>query len=178
MASTTLAKSVWPSPCGLANALTFWAHTPSIQSGAYLLNSPARTADSVVQFYTVGNAVAKLQPDDARRAPRRRLLKAGLAACNDRHVTISVTVRDISATGAKLRSDGSTSIPDTFVLVVELDGLEADCQVVWRKNHEIGVRFLSAPKRFTPKRTQVINALTPAQKPSLRKKPLTLEPGK
>jgi hypothetical protein len=103
------------------------------------------------------------------------MLKAGLAAWSDRHVTVSVTVRDISASGARLRSEGSTSIPDTFLLIIELDGLEADCQVVWRKDHEIGARFLSTPRKVTPKRTQVINALVPAQKPSLRKKPLALE---
>jgi hypothetical protein len=139
------------------------------------LNSPARAADNVVQFFAVGNAVAKHQPDDARRAPRRRLLKAGTAAFNDRHVTLSVTVRDISATGARLRSEGTMGIPDTFVLIIELDGMEADCRVVWRRDHELGVRFLAAPKKFTPRRTQVINALTPSQKPSLRKKPLTQE---
>ena len=63
------------------------------------------------------------------------------------------------------------NVPNTFELIVELDGLEASCEVVWRKDREIGVRFLSAPRAVTPTRTQVVKALAPEQKPTLRRKP-------
>lgn len=65
-------------------------------------------------------------------------------------------VRDLSSVGARLRIDGSIGAPDTFELIIELDGLEAPCQVVWRRTPEIGVKFLSEPRKVAPKRTQVL----------------------
>lgn len=114
----------------------------------------------------------KETPDDARRAPRRRVLKAGIAASNGRHLTVACGIRDMSSTGARVRTDGSIGVPDTFELIIESDGLEADCQVVWRKANEVGVRFLSAPRIVTAKRTQVVNPVTPARAPTLRRKPI------
>jgi PilZ domain len=141
------------------------------------LAAPAQSTGTVVHLHTVGNtALAAKAEGEARVAPRRRMLKAGVIAYNDRHVTISCTVRDISATGARLRVEGSVTAPDTFELVIQLDGLEASCQVVWRSGSDIGVRFLAAPRIVAAKRTQVINPLTPAQAPSLRRKPRPGEP--
>jgi hypothetical protein len=93
---------------------------------------------------------------DGRLSPRRRVLKAGIIAFNNRHSTLSCTVRDLSAVGARLRLDGSVSAPDTFELVIELDGLEAPCQVMWRRAPDIGVKFLSEPRMVTPKRVQIV----------------------
>ena len=107
---------------------------------------------------------------ETRSAPRRRILKAGFIAYNDRHSTLPCTVRDLSTTGARLRVNCSVAAPDTFELIIELDGLEVDCHVVWRKATDIGVRFLSAPRIVAAKRVQVVNAIVP-QTASLRRKP-------
>jgi hypothetical protein len=130
-----------------------------------------RAGGTVVPFSAIGNTLVKETPNDGRVALRRRVLKAGIAASNDRHLTVACTVRDVSATGARLRAESSVSIPDTFELIIEVDGLEADCQVVWRKANEVGVKFLAAPRIVAAKRTQVINPLTPAKAPSLRRTP-------
>jgi hypothetical protein len=125
---------------------------------------------TVVQFQIQGNTVAK-SDGEQRRALRRRVLKAGLVAYNERHSTLSCTVRDISDTGARVRVDGSVSAPDTFELIIQIDGLEASCEVVWRNGSEVGVRFLGAPRMVAAKRQQVINPLLPVEKPTLRRKP-------
>jgi hypothetical protein len=109
--------------------------------------------------------------EDKRSSLRRRVLKGGIIAYNDRHVTVSCTVRDISDTGARLRLTGSVNAPDTFELIIDLDGFEANCEVVRRSGNEIGVRFASAPRIVPPKRSQIITPLAPAQAPSLRKRP-------
>jgi hypothetical protein len=109
--------------------------------------------------------------EDNRREPRRRVLKGGIVAFNDRRSTLPCTVRDVSDTGARLRVTGSVSAPDTFELIIELDGLEAPCEVVRRNGNEIAVRFLSLPRFASPKRAQVVNPLVPPQAPSLRRKP-------
>lgn len=137
----------------------------------------AQSSGTVVHLHTAGNTALAPTTDEARFAPRRRMLKSGKIAYNDRHVTIGCAVRDISATGARLRVEGSVSAPDTFELLIQLDGLEANCQVVWRRDADIGVRFLGAPRIVAPKRAQVINALAPVQAPSLRRKPRPGEPG-
>ena len=131
-----------------------------------------RAGGTVVPFSAVGNTLVKETPNDGRVALRRRVLKAGIAASNDRHLTVACTVRDVSATGARLRAESSVSIPDTFELIIEVDGLEADCQVVWRKANEVGVKFLAAPRIVAVKRAQVINPLTPAKAPTLRRAPV------
>ena len=69
-------------------------------------------------------------PEEKRRGPRRRVLKGAIVAYNDRHSTMPCFVRDISDTGARLRMDCSMSPPDTFLLIIELDGIEVDCEVV------------------------------------------------
>jgi hypothetical protein len=125
---------------------------------------------TVVQLHSQSSAVVKTDTD-ARIAARRRVLKAGVVAYNDRHVTLSCVVRDISATGARVRVEGSVSAPDTFELLIDADGFEVNCQVVWRKDSEAGVRFLGAPRMVAPKRAQAINPVLPPPKPTLRRKP-------
>jgi hypothetical protein len=129
------------------------------------------TGGTVVPFHVNGNTALKAADNEARAAPRRKVLKAGVAASSNRHLTVSCTVRDLSATGARLRVDNIATIPDTFELIIAVDGLEANCEVVWRKTNEVGVKFIGAPRMVTSKRTQVINPLLPTQAPTLRRKP-------
>ena len=110
-------------------------------------------------------------PQEKRRWPRRRVLKGAIVAYNDRHSTISCTVRYISDTGARLRVEGSINAPDTFLLIVELDGIQADCKVVWRKSPELAVTFVAPPRKMNPRRAQVVTAIVPEAKLSLRRKP-------
>jgi len=108
---------------------------------------------------------------DARKAPRRRVLKAGLIAFNNRHSTLQCTVRDMSEGGARLLVGGSIAAPDTFELLVELDGLEVSCAVVARATNEVRVKFLGQVRSVPVARVQVLKAVTPGSQPSLRRKP-------
>jgi hypothetical protein len=129
-----------------------------------------RTQGTVVQFRATSSALVKEDQGDARRAPRRRVLKAGVAASNDRRLTVHCVVRDMSDTGARLKTEGSLTVPDTFELVIEVDGMEASCEVVWRSGREVGVRFLGAPRKVATRRVQVVNPLVPSSTPTLRRK--------
>ena len=111
-------------------------------------------------------------PHSVRSATRRRVLKSGVIAFNDRFSALPCVVRNLSPSGAHLRVEGTINVPNTFELLVELDGLEAQCEVVWRKDKEIGVRFTSPPRMAPPRRAQIVNALASRQAPSLRRKPL------
>jgi hypothetical protein len=96
-----------------------------------------------------------INQEDKRGSPRRRLLKGGIITFNDRRSTLSCTVRDLSATGAHL---GVHSIvaPDRFILIIELDGMEADCEVVRRTGKDLRVKFSSPPRWRKAIRSQVI----------------------
>jgi PilZ domain len=116
--------------------------------------------------------VASTEPKhDARRAPRRRVLKAGVIAYNNRHSTLHCTVRDMSEGGARLLLSGSINAPDTFELLIELDGLEASCAVVARAANEVRVKFMGPVRSVPVARVQVLNPVTPGAQPSLRRKP-------
>lgn len=107
---------------------------------------------------------------EARAAPRRRALKAGIIAFQGHFITYRCTVREISDTGARIRVDDVLLIPDNFDLLIELDAVEYSCNVVWRRQNDIGIRFTSGPRQKAPKRSQVIAAVRPEQKPTLRRK--------
>ena len=112
---------------------------------------------------------------ERRRHARRRVLKSGTIAFNDRHSTVTCSVRNLSENGARLTADGSVYAPDTFELLVDLDGLEARCEVAWRSGKDVGIQF-TAPTCWTgPKRKQTLELSN--KKPSLRRKQMQLRFG-
>jgi len=116
--------------------------------------------------------VATTDPQhDARKDLRRRVLKAGVIAYNNRHSTLHCTVRDMSDGGARLLLGGSVNAPDTFELLIELDGIEVSCAVVARAPNEVRVKFLGRVRSVPVARVQVLNPVTPGLQPSLRRKP-------
>ena len=118
-----------------------------------------------------GNAALELAPEEPRSGARRRMLKSGRICFNERHSTLECAVRDISEQGARLRLSGSIDAPDTFELLVELDGIRVDCAVVWRSNDEIGVVFTSEKVQEAPTRKQVIQQQrVMVARPTLRRK--------
>lgn len=114
-----------------------------------------------------------------RRQLRKRMLKGGTIAFSGRHATIACVVRDISDTGARLQVAQANGVPDTFELIIELDGFEAPVEVVWRTVGEIGVRFLAQPSKVAPKRAQSVEVTLPAAaraKPTLRRQDVARVP--
>ncbi len=93
---------------------------------------------------------------ERRGSPRRRVLKGAIVAYNDRHITLPCTVRDLSTSGARVRVEGSVAAPDRFILMIEQDGFEADCEVVNRRANDLGVKFVSTPRTVKPKRVQIV----------------------
>ena len=107
-----------------------------------------------------------------RRHARKRMLKGGTIAFNGRHSTLPCVVRDLSDSGARLQVALASGVPDTFELMIDLDGFEAFVEVAWRAQNEVGVRFLAAPTKVAPKRAQTVSMTLPAEaraKPVLRR---------
>lgn len=96
---------------------------------------------------------------ERRGAVRRRVLKGAIMAFNERHSALPCTVRDLSTSGARIRADGTAYVPDEFILIIELDGTEADCSVVSRRGKDMGVKFTSPLRAVKPRRAQIVAAL-------------------
>jgi hypothetical protein len=78
---------------------------------------------------------------DKRKAPRRRVLKAGYIKLTEKRQTLSCIVRNLSSTGACLELESTTlGIPKHFVLT--FDGSQHSCQIIWRTEAKMGVVFI------------------------------------
>lgn len=106
------------------------------------------------------------------RPSRRRVLKTGVIAFADRFRSFPCTVRDLSEAGARLRVDNPAMVPHHFELLIEQDGFEAECEIAWRQDREIGVHFTAPPRQTGAVRKQVVTAVIPESRPTLRRKPL------
>jgi hypothetical protein len=75
----------------------------------------------------------------AVRAPRRQLLKSASILFEGGRET--VTVHNLSATGAALEVKRQQVVPDVFVLVLEMEQRQRRCRVAWRDGSRMGVAF-------------------------------------
>jgi hypothetical protein len=77
--------------------------------------------------------------EESRIVPRRRVLKAGSISFGGG--AIDCTVRNVSDAGATLEALTPRFIPDGFKLIIQSDGLNRPCHVVWRKERRMGIAF-------------------------------------
>lgn len=85
-----------------------------------------------------------------------------------RHATFSCFVRDLSQRGARLEVEGSVNAPDAFDSLINLEGLEAKWELVWRACADFGVKIITRASQTTPRHKEVI--ALPERKPLLRRK--------
>ena len=90
--------------------------------------------------------------NNKRSAPRSRVLKDGkIVLFGDRSV-IDCTVRDWSATGARLRCHHQAAVPAEFRLLMRSDNSIRGARVAWRRDDDIGIMFTSEPARAPPRK--------------------------
>jgi hypothetical protein len=94
--------------------------------------------------------------EHVERVHRRRMLKTAMASYNDRAISMEVVLRQMSETGVKLELKENSVLPEHFHLYVELDGVDVDCEVVWRRGLEVGAKFVSEVQSKAPLRSQVV----------------------
>ena len=80
--------------------------------------------------------------EEHRVAQRDRVLKAAKIVLED-WGTVDCQVRDISATGAKIRVESTASVPHKFRLLIIVDNTIRPVQVAWKRHNTLGVTFLS-----------------------------------
>lgn len=85
--------------------------------------------------------------EERRAHPRRKVLKRVKAVFNGNSSVLDCLMRDVSAGGARLTCDQVAQLPDTFQLVFLTEREMRDVRVAWRKPNELGVAFMSPPRK-------------------------------
>jgi hypothetical protein len=81
-------------------------------------------------------------PAEHRRNRRHKVLKAAFVAGHGGWIKVACVVRDQSEDGARLIFDYGQVIPRKFALHIEIDGIEVQCERIWRSGLTWGVRFI------------------------------------
>jgi hypothetical protein len=76
---------------------------------------------------------------EKRGAPRYRVLKRGTLAFGGGG--IDCTVRNLSASGARIDIATPIGLPSNFILVIEADHFIRRCRPVWNNDRQLGVVF-------------------------------------
>ena len=81
-----------------------------------------------------------------RKSSRRRVEQSVLIRSADGAIIGQCTMLDVSPGGARLLLEGGVAVPELFTLLLsKLDGkLKRHCVVSWRKDAQVGVRFVTA----------------------------------
>jgi len=87
-----------------------------------------------------------------RKFTRRKVEQPVLMTSDNGSIIGQCTMLDVSAGGARLKVDGDLTVPEQFTLFLsKIDGrLKRHCVVAWRKEKEIGVRFVAADSTAAP----------------------------
>ncbi|CAN7313586.1 PilZ domain-containing protein [Mesorhizobium caraganae] len=79
--------------------------------------------------------------DGNRRQHRQRVLKGGAIITGIQNSEVTCSLRNQHDGGAELRVAADTRVPEHFLLYVPTDGIAYRCEVRWRRNDRIGVKF-------------------------------------
>jgi hypothetical protein len=107
---------------------------------------------------------------ERRSGRRRKVLKTARITVDGGRTFKFCCLREISEYGAKLQIAYGQVVPNVFDLVVELDGMRATCEVMWRHGLVIGVRFYSKPLMGQPLRKQVVQSSSLPAVSSIRRR--------
>lgn len=80
--------------------------------------------------------------DERRVEQRRRRVKPGRIIFNAMQSVMSCTLRDLSASGARLHFGESLGAPEEFLVSVPGEINKRYARRVWMSNHEIGIQFV------------------------------------
>ena len=89
----------------------------------------------------------EVSQQESRNARRQRVLKGGKIVFNNHGSVVDCTIRDLSATGAKLVCRDFQAVPDEFELVTMGDNQIRSAIVKWRKADMIGIDFTTEARR-------------------------------
>lgn len=95
--------------------------------------------------------------DDERRRNERREIAHTVHIVTGLGAALKCRMADVSETGARIAVSDPKAAPQEFL--IELDkGLMRWCRVMWRSQHEIGIKFIHAPHSLETKKAKAPTA--------------------
>jgi hypothetical protein len=79
---------------------------------------------------------------ESRKSPRRPLRYAASLTVGTDAQPIPCVIWDISDGGARLAAARHHELPERFILILAEQGIERRCEIIWRNQRFVGVRFL------------------------------------
>jgi hypothetical protein len=129
--------------------------TPSqVRRGALAHHLSASAAEFDYKYLITDMTIQAISasPSDKRRARRMRCYREARCVFNNGCSGLSVLVRNLSATGARLTGHELIHLPKTFELQIS-DGPESQrsrwVKRIWLRGESIGVTFIDAPAQAT-----------------------------
>ncbi len=84
--------------------------------------------------------------DEKRGAMRQRVLLSGKVVYSEADLTMDCTIRDLSATGARVRLLSPVILPSKIWLIELRSGTAFQCELARRNVPDFGLRFLRTVK--------------------------------
>ena len=79
-------------------------------------------------------------PKEYRTSGRKRSLLSAVGVSADGAITFDCAIRDLSATGGKIRSN-NVVLPERFYLINIRDQVAYDATVAWKRNGDAGLKW-------------------------------------
>jgi hypothetical protein len=99
--------------------------------------------------------------DERRRAQRQDMRWEALIINLDGSIIDRCMIVNVSATGARLVLPASVEVPDAFSLLLSREGkVRRQCEVTWRSEKSIGVRFILPASDDDEEISHISEALT------------------
>jgi hypothetical protein len=83
--------------------------------------------------------------EDDKRGSSRREITRSVRMATGLGPGLECGLKDISNTGARIEVDDANSVPQEFLIKLNKDLLRW-CQVMWRSEKEVGLRFIGTPR--------------------------------
>ncbi len=81
---------------------------------------------------------------------RRRVARTATIADQAALTPVPCVILDVSNSGARLDVPATATVPQRFKLMIDSDGSERICDVVWRRENAIGIRFVDLESHLPP----------------------------
>jgi hypothetical protein len=85
--------------------------------------------------------------ENNRIAARNRVLKGAKIVSMDKWSVVDCTVRDLSATGARIICGDQAAIANEFRFLIPSENTICTARVVWRRDDMLGIAFTSEKTR-------------------------------
>ncbi len=85
--------------------------------------------------------------ESKRKAVRARVLKGAKIVSMNQWSVVDCTIRDLSATGARIICGDQAAVPNEFRFLIPSENTICTAKVVWRREGMLGIAFTSEKTR-------------------------------